>query len=728
MSTTPTATCSKPLPRQTVNGGSSQVTVDTYTPANQVASQTTGSGTSAASTTSYCYDPKGDKTSAVYADGNTSGTAQCSASSPWTVTASPQAGYQTTYSYDSVAELVSTTTPATAAAPSGATTTATYDPAGNKLTSKDPNGVTTTWTYTPLNQAASASYSGSSAHSVTYSYDASGNQNGMTDASGTSSNVYDPFGELTSATNGASQVTGYGYNANGQANAITYPLPGTHSWATTTTVNYGYDNAGILTSVTDFNSHQITITPNADGLAATVGLGATGDTISTTYDNADGVSSISLRNSGSTLQSFTYSDAPAGTILSEADTPSSAQSPAGYAYDTQGRVASMTPGTGSALNYTFDPSSNLTTLPTGASTSYDNAGELRSSTLAGTTTGYAYDSDGERLSETQGTTVTASATWDGAGRLAAYSDAASSMASATYDGSDLRASATYGTSTQNFLWDNTSSLPQVLMDSGNAYIYTSGVAPAEQVNLATGTVTYLVTDSLGSVRGTVNSSGSLTGTTNYDAWGNPESAGGLTATTPFGVAGGYTDPTGLIYLQHRYYDPQAGQFLSVDPLVDRTHQSYSYANGDPVNGTDPSGMRSTFGEAFGNYYDKKGGAWWSAQMLCWSDNDECSIAWGLRIVKAGTQNVWKRPTFRLYADGNEVATRSYDHSELGSYIFHGSYGIPNATASRGEYTCGHQHHCWIYSWSRILLEAWQYNAVTTSGETVEYWGTDAYWA
>ena len=208
----------------TANGGSSQVTVDTYTPANQLASQTTGSGTSAASTTSYCYDPKGDKTSAVYADGNTSGTAQCSASSPWTVTASPQVGYQTTYSYDSVAELVSTTSPATAAAPSGATTTATYDPAGNKLTSKDPNGVTTTWTYTPLNLASTVTYSGSSAHGVTYGYDADGSRTSMSDATGSSSYSYDPFGELTSTTNGASKVTGYGYNPDGQPTSITYPL------------------------------------------------------------------------------------------------------------------------------------------------------------------------------------------------------------------------------------------------------------------------------------------------------------------------------------------------------------------------------------------------------------------------------------------------------------------------------------------------------------------------
>jgi YD repeat-containing protein len=40
------------------SGGSSQVTVDTYNTAGQLASQTTGYGTSAASTASYCYDPR----------------------------------------------------------------------------------------------------------------------------------------------------------------------------------------------------------------------------------------------------------------------------------------------------------------------------------------------------------------------------------------------------------------------------------------------------------------------------------------------------------------------------------------------------------------------------------------------------------------------------------------------------------------------------------------------
>lgn len=579
-------------------GGASVVTTDTYNPDGSLAAQTTGFGTPAAATISYCYDPAGDKTAVVMPDGNTSATATCETSSPWVVNSSSyptQASYQTTYKYDSVAEQVSATAPATTAAPSGATTATSYDPAGNKLTSTDPDGVTTTWTYTPLDLAATVTYSGSSAHSVSYSYDADGNKTGMTDGAGTSSYTWDPFSELTSETNGASQVTGYGYDGAGDVTSIAYPLPAAATWASSDKVTLSYDDAGNLSAVTDFNGNKLAITESHDNLPTAVTLGSTGDTISATYDATDSPSLVSLAKGSTTLQSFAYSDAPSGDVLSETDTPSSALSPATYTYDGQGRVASMTPGSGSTKAYSFDASTDLTELPTGAVGSYDKAGELTSSTLSGTTTSYSYNSDGEQLSAEQGSTTTASADWNGAGGLASYDNSTADMTTASYDGDGLRqssASTPAGGSSvsKNYVWDTQGTLPQVIMDGTNAYIYIGGQAPAEQVNLTTGTVTYLVTDALGSVRGVVSSSGSLTSTTSYDAWGNPETAGGLTSTTPFGYAGGYTDADGLVYLLARYYSPSSGQFISVDPKVDQTRQPYAYAAGDPVISSDPSGQ------------------------------------------------------------------------------------------------------------------------------------------
>jgi hypothetical protein len=73
-------------------GGASVVTDDTYTPDGQLATQTVGYGTSAAATTSYCYDSQDDETAVVMPDGNTSGTAPCETSPPWTDDPSAYAG------------------------------------------------------------------------------------------------------------------------------------------------------------------------------------------------------------------------------------------------------------------------------------------------------------------------------------------------------------------------------------------------------------------------------------------------------------------------------------------------------------------------------------------------------------------------------------------------------------------------------------------------------------
>lgn len=585
------------------NGGPNQVTTDVYDSSDQLVSETTGYGTSAAATVSYCYDPSGNRTSVIYPDGNVSGVAQCETSAPWVVnpgTYPTQAAYQTTSSYDSVSELVSTTAPATTAAPSGATTGFSYDPAGNLLSHTDPSGMTSTWTYSPLDKPASITYSGSSAHSVTSSYDASGAVTGRTDASGTSSYAYDPFGELTSATNGAGQTIGYGYDADKNTTSVTYPLPATASWAATSTVTYGYDHASQLTAVTDFSGNAVSISNTADGKPSSATLGTTGDTVTTTYDSAGGPSAVSLKTSTATLQSFTYSEAPAGNILTETDSPASSQSPATYTYDSKARIASMTPGTGSALSYGFDPSGNLTTPPAGGTATYDKAGELTSSALSGTTTNYTYNAVGQRLTAAQGSTAVASGTWNGAAELTAYSDSLANMATAAYDGSGLRTSATmtpsgHSATTQQYVWGTWGAIPELIMDSKNAYLYGNGLTPVEQVDLSTGGITYLAADSLGSVRGIVNSSGILSGTTGYDAWGNPLNSGGLTAATPFGFAGGYTDPTGLIYLLNRYYDPTVGQFLSIDPEVKTTLQPYAYTQGNPVSQTDPTGLISARG-------------------------------------------------------------------------------------------------------------------------------------
>ncbi len=417
----------------------------------------------------------------------------------------------------------------------------------------------------------------------------------MSDTTGNSAYAYDPFNELSGYTNGAGKHVGYLYDPDGDLSTLTYPLGSGATWATSDSVTYGYDHADELNAITDFSGTTNSLTNTPDGLPHVLSLGATGDTITTTYDPTDNPSDIKLANGATTLQEFAYADTPSGTINNEADTPSSSLTPAAYDYNALGRVTQMTPGSTTVDNYGYDPSGNLTTLPTGASASYDDASELTSSNQTGTTTDYTYNQDGERTAETVGGSNTVTATYSGAQELLSYSDGAANMTAAAYDGSGLRQTATTtpaggSSTTENFTWDPSGALPRLLMDSNNAYIYGPGGAPFEQVDLSAGTVRYLVSDQLGSVRGVVSSAGALTATTSYDAWGNPQATGGLTSVTPFGYAGYYTDPTGLTYNIARYYDPTTGQFFVVDPKVETTLQAYAYASGDPLVNVDPTGL------------------------------------------------------------------------------------------------------------------------------------------
>ncbi len=63
-----------------------------------------------------------------------------------------------------------------------------------------------------------------------------------------------------------------------------------------------------------------------------------------------------------------------------------------------------------------------------------------------------------------------------------------------------------------------------------------------------------------------------------------------------GYTGHEEDPaTGLVYMQQRYYDPEAGRFLSTDPVAADPNSGgnfnrYWYANDNPYRYTDPTGM------------------------------------------------------------------------------------------------------------------------------------------
>ena len=93
-----------------------------------------------------------------------------------------------------------------------------------------------------------------------------------------------------------------------------------------------------------------------------------------------------------------------------------------------------------------------------------------------------------------------------------------------------------------------------------------------------------------------NTSGTLTASWAYDAFGNP--AGAVAPSDVLtGWAGQTADPaTGDWYLRARQYDPTTNQFESIDPLGGA---AYQYADSDPLTYTDPAGLDVASG--FGNF-------------------------------------------------------------------------------------------------------------------------------
>jgi RHS repeat-associated protein len=67
-----------------------------------------------------------------------------------------------------------------------------------------------------------------------------------------------------------------------------------------------------------------------------------------------------------------------------------------------------------------------------------------------------------------------------------------------------------------------------------------------------------------------------------------------------GYAGHDTDPSGLVYMQARFYDPQLGRFLSTDPvdpdsMTGGNFNRYAYVEDNPYSKYDPSGRYSCVG-------------------------------------------------------------------------------------------------------------------------------------
>ncbi|WP_441293044.1 RHS repeat-associated core domain-containing protein [Sorangium sp. KYC3313] len=103
---------------------------------------------------------------------------------------------------------------------------------------------------------------------------------------------------------------------------------------------------------------------------------------------------------------------------------------------------------------------------------------------------------------------------------------------------------------------------------------------------------HYLTDDIGTPEKLVSSDGSVACEIRRSAWGRFAVAPGAVTSTPIGYQGQYHDEeTGLFYNRHRYYDPEAGRYISADPVgLISGFNAFAYAESQPTRFVDPLGL------------------------------------------------------------------------------------------------------------------------------------------
>jgi RHS repeat-associated protein len=441
-------------------------------------------------------------------------------------------------------------------APGGAATVTSYTKNGRVASVTEPSGDTAAFSYSSsTGRLQSVAYSGGATVNYT-SYDASGNLLALNE-NGTNAitRAYDGLNRVTSYTEGGNTI-GYRYYPSGKLAKLIYP-GGTENGVGH--VEYLYNAEGRLWQVIDrldstASPRVTTYSWNADGrLASVTRPNGTVRTIS--YDSAGRPSAIGESAGAMSLLAFGISYYPSDEIKTLDVTPAAPI-----------RKTKVIP----AVAMTFDSANRVATFA-GQAVSHDADGNITSGPLpaTGAMASYAYDSR-NRLTSAGGLTY-------------------------AYNAEGNRVGITSPTETTTLVVDANNALPRVLVRTKNGvttrYVYGAGLQ--YEVG-STGVTIYYHYDQSGNTAMLTDASGAVVDRLGYSAYGEIRYRL-ANFDTPFlygGFFGVMTDANGLIAMRARYYNPLTKRFLTSDPALDGLNW-YAYADGNPINFSDPTGFGST---------------------------------------------------------------------------------------------------------------------------------------
>jgi RHS repeat-associated protein len=498
-------------------------------------------------------------------------------------------GEVTRYGYDAAGRLVGVVSPA------GQRWLYERDATGNIVEVITPEGVLAEddetgrvrFAYDPLGRPTTVDPS--DAPTVQLEWDAANRVVAMEDALGTERYDYDAVGRLVRLVRDGTELS-YSYDLVG--NLVERVLDGTAT-------RYSYDEGRLLVGV-DGDDHEATYSYDAAGRMVEAVLG-NGARTQAAYDPAGRIAKIvHLDGDGTLLSASSYALDPVGNPrqvrgIDETTT---------HVYDdldrlVQSTVTARASGTQLAQwTYQYDDVGRRVAErgPEGVTLFRYAVGDLLREVEHpdGEVTAFEHDANGRRVAAGDDTFA-----FDVLDRLVSQTVAGVTTEFA-HDGMGKRVSETSGDETKDYLWDPNApnyQLAALRGADGDEQRFTLLPGAGAIGTAGTDGTAYLHSDGLGSVTAATGTDGSAQWRFGYEPFGAERGAEQLhdgAVPMPLRFTGQLLDEqTGSYHLRMRQYDPELGQFASLDPAGAFMHRPYSnaygYVDNRPTYWTDPSG-------------------------------------------------------------------------------------------------------------------------------------------
>ncbi len=461
----------------------------------------------------------------------------------------------TTYSYDGHDRLSQTRYPVANLGGVSSSTTdyeqLSYDANRNVTQRRLRDGQLINFSYDNLNRVTFKDVSNiiTGEFDVTYGYDLLARLTSMNNSSSVpTSMTYDALGRMmTESTNGLTKTMGY--DVAGRMTSLTYP-------GGSLVVNYDFDVTNNVTSIRE------------NGATSGIGVLAT-----YAYDNLLRLSSVTFGNG--VVQSYAFDPVSRLQTLTSNLAGTAQDQTASFTYNSVSQIDTLIKNNDAYSwngHYNIDRPSvanglNQLTSAGAITLGYDLRGNLNVSGAAS----FGYTSE-NRLATMQSVVGETTLSYDLGGRLWQVIQG-SVTKRFDYSGSNLLAESDASENVQRrYVYGPGSDRP-IIWYEGN------GLADRR----------FLLADERGSIVAETNSSGNAIAINSYDEYGIPATSN----IGRFQYAGqAWLPEIGMYYYKARIYSPTLGRFLQTDPIgYGDGINMYAYVGSDPINRTDPTGLK-----------------------------------------------------------------------------------------------------------------------------------------